>query len=198
MKDLNNNTNQKEAETVFRPPSNSYRLPSKIMIIGCGGSGKSTLSKKLHQLTGLELIHLDQIFWTSGWKELPIQNWKDAHANILATKNQWILDGNYGSTMDSRLGKADAIIFLNMPTYLLLYRVLKRTFQYYGQSRPDMPANCPERISFKFLHYILFYNKTRTPSILKKLAVAKKEKKNVFILRNDKEVEQFLDTLTPQ
>lgn len=168
------------------------------MIIGCGGSGKSTLSKKLHQITGLELIHLDQVFWTPGWKELPLSEWIAAHTNILATKNQWILDGNYGSTMDSRLEKADTIIFLSMPTYLLLYRVLKRTFQHYGESRPDMPANCPERISFKFLHYILFYNKTRTPNILKKLEVAKKEGKQVFILRTKKEVEDFIKIMTPQ
>ena len=37
------------------------KLGHKIIVIGCSGSGKSTISKKLHGVTGLPLIHLDNI-----------------------------------------------------------------------------------------------------------------------------------------
>ncbi len=161
------------------------------MIIGCGGSGKSTLAKKLHKITGLELIHLDQVFWTPGWIELPREEWIEQNKKILAEKDSWIIDGNYGSTMDMRLEKADAIVFMDTPTYLRLFRVIKRMIKYFGKTRPDMQKDCPERIKLQFLHYILFYNKTRRPAILKKLRSLENEK-NTFILRSGKEVQSFL------
>ena len=34
---------------------------NKIIVLGCPGSGKSTFSKKLHELTQLPLIHLDNV-----------------------------------------------------------------------------------------------------------------------------------------
>lgn len=40
-------------------------LGQKIIVIGCPGSGKSTFSKKLHDITGLPLFHLDNIDWNS-------------------------------------------------------------------------------------------------------------------------------------
>ena len=159
----------------------------KIMIIGCGGSGKSTLAKKLHKITGLELIHLDQIFWKPGWTELPREEWIEKNKQLLTEKESWIMDGNYGSTMDMRILRADTIVFMDTPTVIRLFRVIKRVFKHYGKSRPDLPADCPERISFEFLHYILLYNKTRRPVILKKLkAVA--HKKNVFIVSDKKSI----------
>ena len=39
----------------------------KIMVIGCCGAGKSTFSRRLHTVTGLELIHLDQQHWQPNW-----------------------------------------------------------------------------------------------------------------------------------
>ena len=38
----------------------------KILIIGCAGAGKSSLSRQLHQHTALPLIHLDQLYWQPG------------------------------------------------------------------------------------------------------------------------------------
>ena len=129
----------------------------KIMIIGCGGSGKSTLAKDLHKITGLELIHLDRIFWTPGWKELPREEWIEKNKKILAEKESWIMDGNYGSTMDMRLEKADTIIFMDTPTQVRLFRVLKRIVKHYGRSRPDMPDNCPEKsvLNFGIMSYFI-------------------------------------------
>lgn len=162
----------------------------KTMIIGCGGAGKSTLSNQLHQLSGVELIHLDQFFWEPGWVEVSKDKWVEVNKTILQ-KEQWIIDGNYGSTMDMRLAVADTIVFLDTPTLLRLYRIIKRWWQYRGQSRPDMTVDCPERISFEFLHYILLYNKTRRPSILRKLQ-KNRQTKNVYILRNQQDRQLFL------
>ena len=43
----------------------------RVMIIGCGGAGKSTLARKLGEKTGLPVVHLDQIYWEPGnWQHL--------------------------------------------------------------------------------------------------------------------------------
>ena len=37
----------------------------RIIVIGCPGSGKSTLSRKLHKITGIPLFHLDMMYWNA-------------------------------------------------------------------------------------------------------------------------------------
>lgn len=162
----------------------------RIMIIGCCGAGKSTLAKKLEAISGLELIHLDQQYWKSGWVETAPEEWKKK-VEKLATQPSWIIDGNYGGTMDIRLKRADLIIYLDFPTPTCLWRILSRTFKYRGTPRPDMPPGCPERFDLEFFHYVATYNLIRRKSLYRKMDSAKKEKQ-VFILKNNTEVAGFL------
>jgi len=164
------------------------------MIIGCGGSGKSTLAQKISTRLGLEHISLDQYFWRPGWISLELEEWIKV-CTELANKDSWVMDGNYGSSMKERIPRADTIIFLYYPTFTCLSRVIKRTWKNYGKTRPGMTENCPERFSLEFLHYILLYNKTRAPQLLKKLKSLEGEKE-IYILRNDQEVQFFLETLS--
>jgi adenylate kinase family enzyme len=163
------------------------------MIIGCGGSGKSTLSKRLYDITNIPVYHLDQYFWLPNWTEIDRTEWQKVNQEIIQ-KESWIMDGNYGSTMDMRLEVADTVIFMNRPWYVSLSRVIMRTLKSYGKTRVDMPENCPERFSWHFLHYIMMYNKTRRPSILKKLAALSKST-SVYILKTDKDIEEFVATI---
>ncbi len=163
------------------------------MVIGCCGAGKSTMSRKIHSITGLPLIHLDQIFWSAGWVEPDRDEWIDNNKKIVQN-NHWIIDGNYGSTMDIRIKEADTIVYIDRPTYICLFRVLKRMISNYKKSRMDMPDGCPERLDFEFLKYVAFFNKIKRPNILIKLNAVKKEKQ-VFVLKNQKENETFISNL---
>jgi len=165
----------------------------RIMIIGCGGAGKSTLSKKLSQLTGLELIHLDRHYWKPNWEMTDKPAWETL-VRELSNRPSWIIDGNYGSTMDIRIAKADTIIFLDYSTLVCLWRVTKRTLQYWRKSRPDMSEGCGERFDWQFYHYVATYNSTRRKKILAKLDKVKDSKK-VLIFNNDKETDNFLKEL---
>ena len=162
----------------------------RIMVISCGGAGKSTLSKRLHDILGLPIFHLDQIYWKSGWVESEKEQWVAA-SEKLTDLSKWIIDGNYGSTMDMRIKRADTIIYLDYSTFKCLYRITKRLWKYKGTSRPDMTEGCPERFDLEFYHYVLTYNMTRRKNILTKLAAVKDDKK-VYVLRNDREVKDFL------
>ncbi|MEM8726468.1 MAG: topology modulation protein, partial [Pseudomonadota bacterium] len=71
---------------------------------------------------------------------------------------QWVIEGNYGGTMELRLPRADAVIYLDYPIPLCLFRIIKRVFQYRGRTRPDMGDDCPERLNLPFLWYVARWN----------------------------------------
>ena len=161
------------------------------MILGCCGAGKSTFSRKLHAKIGLPLVHLDQHFWNPNWVESKPDEWA-AKVSELVKPEQWIMDGNYGGTLEIRYERADTIIFLKYGTFRCLSRVIKRIEKYKGQVRPDMPAGCRERYDLHFLWYVANYNRTRSPKILKRLQEFESHK-NIHVFNNDQEADRFLD-----
>ena len=160
------------------------------MIIGCCGAGKSTLAKELQQRTSLPLIHLDQAYWQPNWTEPDKEEWM-AKVEKLASWPRWIIDGNYSSSMEIRLAKADTIIFLDRSTLTCLGRVLRRIFKYYGRVRPDMPAGCKERLNWDFLHYVLIFNRTRRPKIMRMIR-ERPDGKTLIRLRSNRDVRHFM------
>lgn len=162
----------------------------KIMIIGSSGAGKTTLARTLHELTGLELLPLDRYYFLPNWVECAPDEWA-IKVKQLSEKPTWIIDGNYGRTMDVRLEKADTLIFLDFPTWVCFYRVIKRTLQYYQQTRPDMAPGCKERFSLGFLAYVLHFRQVKRPKIMERLSKIPAGI-NVYILKNNKEVQLFL------
>jgi adenylate kinase family enzyme len=74
-----------------------------------------------------------------------------------------LIDGNYGSTMEARLKRADTVVYLDYPITLSLWRAAKRVWFYRGRSRPDMAEDCPERFSFEFFLYIANWNRRARP-----------------------------------
>ncbi|QHE52707.1 DNA topology modulation protein [Pontibacillus sp. HMF3514] len=165
---------------------------NKIILIGSGGSGKSTLARKMGKKLNTEVHHLDLLFWKSGWVGVP----KDEQRRIqtdLVKQEQWIIDGNYGGTIDIRLRAADTIIFLDMPRLLCVYRVFKRRFQYRNQTRPDMRAGT-EKVRLEFLKWVWNYPKKKKPQILARLEELS-DGKNIIILRSPREARTFLHNI---
>ncbi|MEM6964853.1 MAG: AAA family ATPase [Bacteroidota bacterium] len=162
----------------------------RVMILGCCGSGKSTFAKKIHQINALPLIHLDAHYWKPNWVESTEEEWQ-AKVNELAAGEQWIMDGNYSGTWHLRIPRADTLIFLDKPTSVCLYRVIKRIFQHRGKVRSDMREGCYERWDWDFLHYVMVFRWTRRRRLLRQLDAVKKDKQ-VFIFKTDKEMNDFL------
>jgi adenylate kinase family enzyme len=148
----------------------------------------------LFQITQIPLIPLDRYFWKPNWVEPTTEEWRSI-VSKLVIDDRWIMDGNYGGTWDLRLPEVDTLIYLDFPTRICLYRVLKRTWVNYGQVREDMNEGCPERFDWDFLHYVLTFRLRRRKKNLSIMEEQRKEGKQVFILKNPKEVEQFLSQL---
>ncbi|MFB7142866.1 DNA topology modulation protein [Gottfriedia sp. NPDC056225] len=162
----------------------------KIVIIGSGGSGKSTFSRKLGNKLKINVFHLDAILWKPNW-ELESKKEQIKIQNEMVKNEEWIIDGNYSGTIDIRLNAADTIIFLDIPRLVCIYRAFKRLIQYRNKTRPDMREGCQERFNIEFFKWIWEYPKKKRPSILNRLQQLSDEKE-VIILKSTEEVKQFL------
>ena len=166
----------------------------RISIIGCSGSGKSRLAAELGPLLGLPVVHLDAVHWRPGWERPPTEEWRHRHAELLRAE-AWILDGNYGGTMEERIAASDTVILLARSRATCLFRVLRRTLRHWGRSRPDLQPGCRERLpTVEFLRWIWSYNRVHLPRILQRLEQVRPQKK-VVILRSDAQVRDFLGAL---
>lgn len=177
-----------------REPAFSGMKPfRRLLVLGCGGAGKSTLAVRLGEITGLPVVHLDRIYWRSGWQHLPADEFDAALSDRLA-EDSWIIDGDYNRTLPVRLKRCDAVVLLDYPAVLCAAGVVKRRIMYRGRTRFSMAEGCPERLDGEFLRWILSYRRKIRPAHLELLrqAAAQNNHLQLFILRNRRQTRRWL------
>jgi adenylate kinase family enzyme len=165
----------------------------KILIVGSSGAGKSILSRRLGEVTGLPVIHLDKYHWRPGWTEPSKEVWREQVAELVQ-RDEWIMDGNFGGTMEQRLAGCDTVVFLDLPRHVCTWRVLKRVITYRGDTRPDLAEGCPEKLDIPFLIWVWNFPKRSRPTVLERIAKVK-DRVRVFRLTNNAEIENFLSEM---
>ncbi len=163
------------------------RKMNKVIVIGCPGSGKSTLSIELARITGLPLCHLDLLYWNTDKTAVDRAVFMERLENVLKG-DKWIIDGNYGATLEMRLSACDTVIFLDYPTELCLEGIRLRR----GKPRPDM-AWIESEEDAEFVDFIINYNSVNRPKVLKMLSCNKE--KTVIILKNRDDAEKLLNDI---
>ena len=165
----------------------------RVMIIGCGGAGKSTLARKLGEKTGLPVVHLDQIWWAPGnWQHIEKPEFDEKLALELQ-KPRWILDGNFNRTIEARLEACDTVIYLDYPRLVCIKNWLGRVIKNWGHHRPDMTEGCTEWIDPEFVKWIWNFNKNNRARYYELLNNAGDKK--VVILKSRRQAERFLAEL---
>ncbi|HJS52811.1 MAG TPA: DNA topology modulation protein [Pyrinomonadaceae bacterium] len=161
----------------------------RVIVIGSGGAGKSTFARRLGEVTGLPVIHLDSHFWRPNWEPTPKDEWK-AKVEELIKGETWIIDGNFGSTRELRMQAADTIIMLDLPRRVCMYRAIKRAILYYGKKRPDMGEGCTEKIDLEFLLWIWNYPKQGKLRAFEEFE--RQTNKRLITLKDSRDIESFL------
>ena len=157
----------------------------KVIVIGCPGSGKSTVSRALHNKTGIPLYHLDMMYWNADKTTVEKSVFLERLFAVLE-KDEWIIDGNYGATMELRMAASDTVIFLDYPLNVCLNGIKER----FGKPRSDMPWIETEEDS-EFIEFIKNYNEQQKPKVLELLK--KYGDKNIIILKSREQVDAFLN-----
>ena len=153
--------------------------PRRVLILGPSGSGKSTVCERVGRILGIPVVHLDKHYWNPNWVETPKDDWVNKVKNLIAVES-WAM--------------ADTLIFLDMTRRMSYFRVVVRYLKNRGKTRPDVTEGCPEKIDLDFIKWIWDYPSTRKPKILNFLEKMRRNK-NVYILNNQGEIEDFLKVL---
>ena len=156
----------------------------KIIVIGCPGSGKSTFARALHNKNGIPLYHLDMMYWNADKTTVEKSVFLERLFAVLK-KDEWIIDGNYGSTLELRMEACDTVIFLDYPLEVCLSGVEERR----GKPRPDMPWVETEP-DLEFIEFIKKFNEESRPRILDLLEQYKN--KNIVVFSSRTEADDFL------
>ena len=135
----------------------------KVAVIGIGGAGKTTLANQLGEILQLPVVHLDHYYWSPGWNPTPDTQWRAVQEDLVKG-DDWIIEGNYGATLDIRLSAADTVVFLDFHPLIALYRATRRSLRHHG--RAVQAEGCPERIDPQFMLWIWRYRHRSRPRAL--------------------------------
>ena len=160
----------------------------KILVIGCPGSGKSTFARALHDKTGLPLYHLDMMYWNADKTTVEKSVFLERLSAVLA-EDKWIIDGNYGSTMELRVTACDTAILLDYSVDMCLDGIRKRR----GRPRGEMPWIETEEDA-EFIAFVKSYGEQQRPRVMALLEKHKTDKR-IVIFRDRAEATAFLQEM---
>lgn len=150
--------------------TNLLAQANRVLVIGCSGGGKTTLSAKIAACRNLEFQSLDRdVRWLPGWVERDRAEQREIIAQ-LACRARWVMDGSGASSFDLRLPRTELVLWVRVPRYVALFGLLKRVCRYYGSVRPAMAEGCPEPLPDReFLSYIWNFEKRYAPRFIKEI-----------------------------
>ena len=157
----------------------------KVIVIGCPGSGKTTFSVKLNNCTGLPLYHLDAIWHKPDKTHIPREEYDKRVAEIFGT-SEWIIDGNYNSTIETRIQHCDTVFLFDLPVEACIKGATERI----GKARYDLPWLETE-VDPEFIKAIQSFPTDSLPKIYELLEKYKAEKQ-IVIFKSREAADDFL------
>ena len=173
---------------------------NRVSVIGSTGSGKSTFARRLAEKLDSEHIELDALHWEPNWVEAPDEIFR-ARVDAATRAGRWVVDGNYSQVRDLVWGRADLIVWLDLPFRTVLWRLSRRTFgrafrreELWGGNRENLWTHFLTRDSlFLWLFQTYWRRKREFPESFRRPEYAHLR---VVNLRSPREAEDWLGVLT--
>ena len=164
----------------------------RILVVGCSGGGKTTLSVRLAEHFLLAYQSLDRdVRWLPNWVVRDEAEQRQIFEQ-LAAQERWVMDGSGPSSLDIRLPRADVVIWVRVPRRVALWGLFKRVCANYGTVRFGMAEGCKEPIPDReFLSYIWNFEKDSAPKIERGIDVHGPEVP-VVMVRSHREMEGLI------
>jgi adenylate kinase family enzyme len=162
-------------------------IGQKIIVLGCPGSGKSTFSDMLHDISGLPLIHLDNVWWKSDRSHILREEF-DLKLGEILHMDKWIIDGDYSRTYEIRFQACDTVFFLDYDLTECMNGIKERT----GKKRGDIPWT-EQELDPELVKTVEYYDTENRPVVL--ALIEKYSDKNSFIFRSRAEAAAWISSL---
>ena len=159
----------------------------RAIIIGCPGGGKSTFARALAQATGLPLHYLDMMYWNEDRTTIPKEEFLQKLDEVIR-QDEWIIDGNYNSSIEMRLKACDTVFFLDYPVEVCLEGVEARR----GNPRDDMPW-VENGVDADFIDFIRKYPLESRPEVVSLLE--KYPDRELYVFHSRQEAADYLNSL---
>lgn len=172
--------------------ADKLRAADRILVIGCSGGGKSTLSQRVAGRFGQVYFSIDRdVLWLPGWQMRDKPEQRRRIEDIIA-RNRWILDGTNPSTFDIRMPRSDIVIWVRMPRRVNIWGILSRWMKYFGRTRPEMAPGCPEKMDWEFFRFVWTFEEKFAPRVVEALEKHAGDTP-VLILKSRGEMRHLLD-----
>jgi adenylate kinase family enzyme len=164
----------------------------RVVILGCAGSGKTTLARTMGERLTLPVIHLDTL-----WEPCDPEAFREKLPAAVAG-DAWVTEGHpdqvrdFAETLALCVPRADLVLFVHQPRWLSLWRVIRRWLTYRGRTRPDLPEGWPEQLDWPSLKWIWTFERRVRPAAERALAAYATP---VVHLKGDRDIAAFLDGL---
>lgn len=162
---------------------------NRILVLGNSGSGKTTFTLRLGEITGLPVVHLDKLFWKPGWT-LPTREEYHALLRDALSVNAWIMDGDYTSTLAWRLEHCDQVVLFDLPRLICLWGVIMRLIKTYGKNRADMGDGCSEKFDWGFIKFTWYFEKIQGANNKELIRISGKP---TVIFRSRRDARRYLE-----
>ena len=165
-----------------------------MAIIGGSGAGKSTLARRLGAVLGVRVHHIDQMYWQDNWQ---LRDEREFSALAMAALEQenWVFDGYPAQFRKTHGDQLDALIFLDTPYFVRLWRVLSRSVKNGKKRGSDNAGNLAGVFRREFIYHWLFGWHLKAHWRCKAILDRAPDNVKRVHLRNSKEVAQFLASL---
>ena len=171
------------------------RPVKRVAIFGNAGGGKSTLARRLAQVTHLPLHSIDMMQFRAGGAAVSHEEYLKVHAELLR-QDEWIIDG-YGGIAPTwdRFARADTLVYVDLPLVTLGWRVTKRLIKGLFVAPEGWPEDSPLWSSTMSSYRVLWPCHRHLTPRYRQLVASEAASKRVHHLKSPAEMTAFLDTI---
>ena len=160
----------------------------KVVVVGCGGSGKSHVARELGRILDAPVTHLDAAFYDDEWNPLPPDKFTVVQRELVA-QPRWVIDGNYNSTLQVRLDACDTVVLMDVPTVASLYGIVARQIRHGAGHKGNGVHN---RINWNVIKYVATYRRKMRPRVMAKIEQFAAGRADVVLLTSRRRTRRWL------
>jgi adenylate kinase family enzyme len=164
----------------------------RVVVIGNGGGGKSTLARRLAARLDRPCVEIDTLLWQPGWRLTPVETYDAEHAHLIA-QEQWIIDGlGRRESIPQRLSRATDIVLIDMPLWMHFWLAAERQLQWATGNLDNPPAGIAQMPRTEALFRAIWeVDQTWMPEVRRLVAVEEARGKRVSRLASVSDLENF-------